>query len=219
VGEGDLHDTRYSGMRVVVPFEEPKGFSNSSSNKDPMNNAGNETDEEANGKMGDCHYQFALYPTQEFENTYYTNIPKTMTITVACIFSAMAVTFLLYDFMVYRRNSKILKIAARSGAIVSSLFPSTVRDRLFASKDEEKNSKLGNTNHDKDAPCGDTATSLKEFMSEDGAAGRRDSLSMDEVFKKGGSGNNARNGHGSGSSGNNVDGGDDNYILKTKPIA
>jgi hypothetical protein len=228
MGEGDFHDQRYSDMRVVVPFEEPKGFSNSSSsgnnamsNQQPLfnNNSTKTDDEDTNGTVGSCHYQFALYPTQEFEDSYHTNIPQVMTITVACIFSAMAISFILYDFMVHRRNSKLLKIAARSGAIVSSLFPSTVRDRLFAAKEEEKNvKKLGNSDHDKAALNDDTKTSLKAFMSEESAAGRRDSLSMDEVFKKGGHAPSATGGHGSGSSGNDVDG-DDTYILKTKPIA
>jgi hypothetical protein len=224
VGEGDLHDTRYSDMRVVVPFEEPKGFSNSSSSSSkniPMSNQqplmdGNAT---ADSKVGHCQYQFALYPTQEFEDSYHTNIPQAMTITVACIFSAMAISFILYDFMVHRRNSKILKVAARSGAIVSSLFPSTVRDRLFAAKEDEKKSKkLGNSDHDKALPHGDTKTNLKAFMSEEGAPGRKNSLSMDEVFKKGGHAPSVAGGHGSGSSDHHVDG-DDTYILKTKPIA
>jgi uncharacterized membrane protein YgcG len=199
------------------------------SNQQPaMDDSNNKTDDEdTNGQVGSCHYQFALYPTQEFEDSYHSNIPQIMTITVACIFSAMAVTFILYDFMVYRRNSKIIKIAARSGAIVSSLFPSTVRDRLFAAKEEEKNTKVGNNDHDKAALHGDTPTSLKAFMSEDGAAGRRDSLSMDEVFKQGGhspsvaggGGRNARSGNDSsgGYSSGEDDGGD--CILKTKPIA
>ena len=38
-----------------------------------------------------------------------------------------------------RRNEKIIKTAVRSAAIVSSLFPSNVRDRLY--KDIEENEK------------------------------------------------------------------------------
>lgn len=40
------------------------------------------------------------------------------------------VVFVLYDFYVERRQKLVMNKAERSSAIVSSLFPSTVRDRL-----------------------------------------------------------------------------------------
>ena len=43
----------------------------------------------------------------------------------------MAATFCLYDFFVYRRNTKVVHAAARSNALVSSLFPTTVKERLL----------------------------------------------------------------------------------------
>jgi hypothetical protein len=99
-------------MQVEIPFE---------------NAANNETD----SKTGSCAYKFVLYPTRTFEDEYRTSLPLVMTLIVGCIFAVMASTFFLYDCFVQRRNAKVLSVAARSGAIVSSLFPSTVRDRLF----------------------------------------------------------------------------------------
>jgi hypothetical protein len=43
----------------------------------------------------------------------------------------MLFTFAIYDNFVRRRNEKILFEVVRSQAIVSTLFPATVRDRLF----------------------------------------------------------------------------------------
>lgn len=81
-----------------------------------------------------------------------------------------------------------------------------------------------NKGYDKAALHGDKPTSLKAFMSEDGAAGRRDRLSMDEVFKQGGhapsvaggGGRNARSGNdsGGGFSSCEDDGGD--YIFENQ---
>jgi class 3 adenylate cyclase len=42
----------------------------------------------------------------------------------------------MYDRFVRRRNKTMVHAAARSNAILSSLFPSQIRDRLFAEKDE-----------------------------------------------------------------------------------
>jgi hypothetical protein len=47
----------------------------------------------------------------------------------------MALCFCMYDRFVRRRNATIVGAAARSNAIVSSLFPKQVRDRLYAEKE------------------------------------------------------------------------------------
>lgn len=58
----------------------------------------------------------------------------------------MALTFLFYDYFVRRRNQKVVSAAARSDKIVSSLFPKSVRDRLFAESDEAAPLKKGKGN-------------------------------------------------------------------------
>lgn len=45
------------------------------------------------------------------------------------------ICFLLYDFLVRRRQEKLAKSAKRSLAIVNALFPATVRDRLLEKED------------------------------------------------------------------------------------
>jgi hypothetical protein len=47
------------------------------------------------------------------------------------IFVFTSLVFLLYDRLVERRQKKVMSTAMQSSAIVSSLFPSQVRDRLF----------------------------------------------------------------------------------------
>jgi hypothetical protein len=71
-------------------------------------------------------------PSAEFEEVFDSNLPAAFAIVVAAIFLFMTITFLMYDRFVTRRNDKVMGAAVRSTAIVSSLFPSQVRDRLYA---------------------------------------------------------------------------------------
>jgi class 3 adenylate cyclase len=96
---------------------------------------------------GHCIYSFHIYPTKEFEEDYRSNLPIALTVVVASTFLLMIVTFFLYDWLVHRRNKKVVGEAARSNAIVASLFPSNVRARMAAEKDaheEHNKSRLRN---------------------------------------------------------------------------
>ena len=50
----------------------------------------------------------------------------------------MSAAFAFYDWFVWKRNDKVFSAAVRSGAIVSSLFPSAVRERLYEEADEKQ---------------------------------------------------------------------------------
>jgi hypothetical protein len=52
------------------------------------------------------------------------------------IFAFTSAVFLLYDWMVEQRQRKVMASAVHTSAIVSSLFPSTVRDRLFKADED-----------------------------------------------------------------------------------
>ena len=56
---------------------------------------------------------------------------------VAFTFVLVAVVFLIYDLLVQHRNEKIVVTAARSNAIVSSMFPDAIRDRLLHQNDAQ----------------------------------------------------------------------------------
>ena len=59
-------------------------------------------------------------------------------IVVASVFVFMSLSFTTYDWFVQQRNDKVVDAAVRSGAIVSSLFPSTVRERLYKEAEENQ---------------------------------------------------------------------------------
>jgi hypothetical protein len=78
-----------------------------------------------------CRYTLRIYPTQEGEKKHNDFFPLIITLTVAAVFFMTAAVFYFYDVMVERRQKVVLDTAQRSTAIVSSIFPKNVRDKLL----------------------------------------------------------------------------------------
>ena len=123
VGSGDLHDTAYDSYKLSADF----------------NTYGNV---EAARKAGACIYTVNVYPSQEFEDDYKSSSPISLTVVVGAVFLSMVTAFLAYDLFQRKRNTKVVANAAKSNALVSSLFPSNIRDRLLdqpANNNKKKN--------------------------------------------------------------------------------
>mgnify|MGYP000686093088 CR=1 FL=1 len=139
---------------------------------------------------GHCVYTFAVYPTKELDDEYHSNLPVQLTLSVAAAFFFMILTFLAYDWFGQRRNEKVVGAAARANAILSSLFPKNIRDRLFEEREleEEQQKYAGQKKPFLDQP-GNKAR-LTSFLNNDG----------DEVMAE-------------------EDDDDDDVMYKSKPIA
>jgi class 3 adenylate cyclase len=116
LGEGDLHDTEYTDLGMASDFST---FS---------------SDDE-------CVFTYTVYPSEQFNEDFESNTPIIWTVAVVLVFVFTSAVFLVYDFVVQRRQAKVMTSAARSNAIVSSLFPPEIRDRLFGNDDEKKDKK------------------------------------------------------------------------------
>ena len=149
LGPGDWHDPAYDGKAVTIEFSDFPDI------------------EKARDIAGHCLYVITLYPTDAFVESYESKAPVIFTSVVAATFLFMIATFFVYDRFVARRNDKVIDAAARSSTIVSSLFPSNVRDRLYAQADEHQ---VGNHSR------------LKSFLHEGTMAGGG---AEDEVVDKG----------------------------------
>ena len=121
IGEGNLHDKRVDDDPLVDSFE----FSL------------NATLGEKEGEIEFCHYYANVYPSQEWREQFSTDAPYLYAAAVLGCFLLTAFGFLLYDILVQRRQAKVMKSAARTNKIVSSLFPENVRDRLLKEADIE----------------------------------------------------------------------------------
>lgn len=79
----------------------------------------------------DCLYSMSIFPSQVFVEDYKSPIPAIVVSVVAFVFLFTIFLFCFYDRLVERRQSLVLRKAVQSTAIVSSLFPVNVRERLM----------------------------------------------------------------------------------------
>lgn len=75
-------------------------------------------------------YNIVIYPSRE-SHTYYSAYPAVYTCIAVAMFAIMLALMLLFHLAVERRHMVVLKTAVNSTAIVSSLFPERVHDRLL----------------------------------------------------------------------------------------
>jgi class 3 adenylate cyclase len=126
VGIGDLHDTQYQGLEMSTRFDI---FEN----------------------VEDCTHSIYLYPTSEFQDIFRTNRPVVYSIAAVAIFALAGLVFYIYDRSVQQRQRAIEVTARRSSAIVHSLFPENVRDRMM---DDAADADEANVNQRRDSTGG-----------------------------------------------------------------
>jgi hypothetical protein len=119
VGMGKQHESKYDEYVRTYSFAENALYD------------GNDT------TRAHCEFTISVVPTQTFEETYFTSGPLIFAIVVVMTFLFTTFVFAVYDWMVYRRQKKLLSTAERTSAIVSSLFPKDVHDRIMADADEK----------------------------------------------------------------------------------
>lgn len=120
LGEGSLQDTALNAYAVTSDFGNV-----------PVSNSA-------------CSYTLAIYPSKALYDSFESERPLIWTIVIVLMFVVMSFIFLGYDCIVQKRQQKVMTSAARSNAIVSSLFPAEIRDRLFGNEDEKNKDKNKN---------------------------------------------------------------------------
>jgi Adenylate and Guanylate cyclase catalytic domain len=132
LGQGTgWHEERFDetsqSQPILAPLNSREGYPAVEHSHRPTDAAHNESH---------CTYIIHTYPTEEFEDNYLTAQPIWFTIVVASIFVCTALVFIVYDFLVQKRQEKLMSTAKRSNAIVSSLFPKEVQDKLMNQTDD-----------------------------------------------------------------------------------
>lgn len=118
VGKGDLHERKFEELKESATFDEKDIIGDGTKDGLPLNKE-------------HCMISIDVYPSQVFYNTYNTSDPIIMTIAVAMIFIFTACMFVFYDRLVERRQLVVMNKALQTNAVVESLFPANVRDRLM----------------------------------------------------------------------------------------
>ncbi|KAG7356994.1 3'5'-cyclic nucleotide phosphodiesterase [Nitzschia inconspicua] len=121
-GEGDLHDKRsdisHSHSSTFDDFDAVVREASATLPPEGM-------------ELSYCRYRFHVFGTKQFQDEYISNKPWIFAIVTASVFLFTSVVFLIYDMAVAQRQRKVVERANRTSAIVSSLFPTNVRDRLY----------------------------------------------------------------------------------------
>lgn len=105
-----------------------------------------------------CNYRISVYPTIAYKENFTSEEPVLFAVGVALIFCFTSAVFVLYDFMVTRRQNKVMATATKTSAIVASLFPQNVQERIFKEAEAQTKNEFGNSQKKK----------LKAFLSSSG---------------------------------------------------
>ena len=128
LGPGDHHDPNYSSLKRTMDFSSVQNIA-----------VGTKYGMAFNHDF--CPISISIYPSDDFEETFTSQTPLIMTLSVAMVFVFTAFMFLIYDRLVERRQMLVLRKAAQTHAVVSSLFPKNVRDRLLQGDDANQSNK------------------------------------------------------------------------------
>jgi hypothetical protein len=120
IGEGNKHDPKYDADRITS-----SNLGEYYPDQDLLMRT-----------PGHCIVTVDFYPTDAFHESYQTNTPMIIAMVTACVFALKAALFGLYDLIIQTRNRKVTTVAVRSNAIVSSLFPEAIKERLLAEQEK-----------------------------------------------------------------------------------
>ncbi|CAB9516746.1 Receptor-type guanylate cyclase gcy [Seminavis robusta] len=126
VGPGDSHDVRYNRLAQTASFrdlihDDDKQRNSTTTTRINMPSLNEDL----------CSYSMTVYATQAFEDEYTSTLPIIITISVGAAFLFAVLLFLLYDRLVEQRQTLVMDTAEHTTAIVSSLFPAQIKDRLL----------------------------------------------------------------------------------------
>jgi Adenylate and Guanylate cyclase catalytic domain len=128
LGDGDLHDVAFDSMVWSTLFGRYL--------MDPID-PNQTTYRGISLDDSFCSFSFRVYPTQEMKDRYVTNRPTLYTVGACLIMLFTSLVFVSYDCLVERRQKIVSRSAERSDAIVSSLFPTIVKEKLYKEQEQK----------------------------------------------------------------------------------
>ena len=170
-GEGDLHEPRFTALHEDTNFTELWSDGNTAE------------------QGGNCLYSMIIYPSTEFRSEFITNRPELFTLLIASICAVTGIAFLIYGYVSRDRQKKMMAIAMGTSAVVASMFPSNVRERVLKEAEERAMENLeegrmeyqGSTRkREKSRTSANTqsGTATTALLSEDGSAQSRVASTM-----------------------------------------
>eukprot|EP00980_Cylindrotheca_fusiformis_P003027 scaffold703_cov131-Cylindrotheca_fusiformis.AAC.4 len=133
LGDSDYHDPKYDDMNVDNVFVDL------------------EIDEsQLPGGVCVPTLTIHVYPSEDLEQSFHTTNAMVYTAIVAVIFIFTSLVFLLYDYFVRKRQTKVMERIMRQDKIVANIFPTAIRDRLYQNQEEHNKQKRSKSLHQDD---------------------------------------------------------------------
>ena len=126
IGKGDLHDPKYDHLEVSANM-----------NENMQKKASAETRSYLTVPAANDYgvYTLKVYPSKDTEATFRSQRPLhytlVYTLVTAAIFAVTCLVFIAFAALVEYRQKVVMGHAVASGAIISSLFPENVKERLY----------------------------------------------------------------------------------------
>ena len=120
LGRGDLHNPKFNSIMIKTSLENLTSSAQASSRY-----VGPQVYTDG------CPYHFLVYPSDELYAEHVDNEPRYLALGAMGIFLVCILIFMLYDIFVERRQYVVLTKAEKTTAVVDSLFPQEVRDRIL----------------------------------------------------------------------------------------
>jgi len=134
LGLGDLHDPSYDDLVYRADFF---NFDNTDASLTSADVNGEQVGTQEDNVVCVDQLVLELYPSDEFKESFSDKEPIIYAVVVFCIFVFTGVVFLIFDWTVRKRQSKVEERLTAQDKIVSNLFPGTIRDRLYNMNDLE----------------------------------------------------------------------------------
>lgn len=130
LGYGDLHDASYDSYAITYMLDDGLDALETSTISRV----------EFDGSSP-CQFSMSVYPSDTTKAGYGSQPATGAAIAAGVAFFLALLVFVAYDYIQERRNRSILRSAHEARAIVSSLFPANVRERLFETSREKRRQK------------------------------------------------------------------------------
>ena len=125
LGKGDLHETKYDSLEKTSTLAAYTLDDNSEI-------------EEADGTWDHCTVTLSIYPTSAMEKNFSSTAAVGYLLLVLFLCGIILMAFMTHDRAVNQRQEEMKRKTKQSNAVIASLFPAHIREKLFGEDGEVK---------------------------------------------------------------------------------
>ena len=126
LGVGDHHEEQYDYLGITAPLLEISQILDVNIKE----YSSIPVDDEV------CQFTISVYGSSLMQASFMTKLPVIYTVAVIAIFAFVALVLMLYDRSIQQRQHIVMQSALKTNALVNSMYPSNVRERVLMQEEE-----------------------------------------------------------------------------------